>query len=65
MEKLLTIKEAAALMKVSQHTITRLVNEAEVMPRRARWKEKRDYVNLAPSSSAKRIIRILPSALMQ
>ena len=65
MEKLLTIAEAAGFLSVSEATIYRLIEEAETMPRISRWKEKRDFVNLAPASSIKRKIRILPSALLQ
>jgi len=64
-EKLLTIAEAATYLSVSEATIYRLIEEAETMPRLSRWKEKRDFVNLAPASSIKRKIRILPSALLQ
>lgn len=65
MEKLLTVSEAAEILAVSTATIYKLVEEAETMPRISRWKEKRDFVNLAPATSIKRKIRILPSALLQ
>lgn len=60
---LLTIKEAAAALKVSRRHIDRLIDEADAYPKTARWKFGKELVDLTPSSSTKRTIRIRQSAV--
>jgi len=62
MKKFLTMKEAAATFGVSVRHIINLIDEAQTTPRTARWKEKRDFIDLTPAGSARRTIRILPQA---
>ena len=61
--KLFTIQEAADFMGVSRRHVQTLVDEAQDNPKIARWREKRDFVDLTPAGSARRTIRIIPEAL--
>ena len=63
MHKLLTPQEAADAMGVSRKHIDRLIDEAQTCPRVAKWREKRDFVDLSLAGSKHRCIRILPEAL--
>lgn len=56
---LLTIEEAAKALKVSRRHIDRLIAEADSCPKKARWKNGRDFIDLTPFSSTKRVIRIV------
>ena len=55
---LLTVKEAAAALKVSSRHIQRLIAEADACPRTARWKFGRELIDLTPANSARRTIRV-------
>ena len=63
MKKLLTIKQAADLMGVSRRHVDRLIDEAQTCPKIAKWREKRDFVDLSLAGSAHRCIRVCPDAL--
>ena len=63
MTKLLTIKEAADLMNVSRRHVQNLITEAKVMPKKAKWKQNREFVDLTPMGSKYQTIRINPEAL--
>ena len=63
METLLTIQQAADRMGVSRSHVQRLVDEAQTCPKTARWREKRDFIDLSLAGSKLRIIRIIPRAL--
>ena len=63
MTTLLTIQQAADALGVSRRHVQNLIEEAQTTPRIARWKEKRDFVDLTPAGSIRRTIRILPQAL--
>ena len=63
MQSLLTIKQAADVLGVSKNTVLRLIDQAQTSPRTAKWKEKRDFVDLTPAGNVRRIIRVLPQAV--
>ena len=63
MAYLLTIKEAAEALGVSRRHIQRLIDEAQVSPKTAKWKERRDFFDLSISGSKRQLIRITPSAV--
>ena len=63
METLLTIQQAADALGVSRRHVQRLVDEAQVSPKTAKWKERRDFLDLSISTSKQKTIRIMPSAL--
>ena len=63
MTTLLTIQQAADLMGVSRKHVDRLIDEAQTCPKVAKWREKRDFVDLSLAGSAYRCIRIMPEAL--
>jgi|GEM_PF-2137156 len=54
---LVTPKDAAAAMGVSERHIQRLIQEADV-DRRSRWRFGREIVDLTPKGSARRTLRI-------
>lgn len=58
----LTMKEAAEMMNVSYWTVKALVDEAYVS-KKSKWKEGREFINLATLTAKRRIIRIRSSAL--
>ena len=60
---MLTVKEAADVLGVSQRHIIRLIDEADTTPKTARWKFGRELIDLTPSTSRSRTIRVNPSAL--
>ena len=47
MTTLLTINQAADLMGVSRRHVERLIDEAQTCPKIAKWREKRDFVDLS------------------
>lgn len=53
-----TIAEAAKRLGVSEKHIRRLVDEADAMPRRSRWRWGRELINLAPAGSSRRTVRV-------
>ena len=55
---LLTIKEAAAALRVSRRHIDKLIEEATVTPKTARWKFGKELVDLTPAGSTLRTIRV-------
>ena len=55
---LLTIKEAAAALKVSRRHIDNLIHEADTTPKTARWKFGKELVDLTPAGSTRRTIRV-------
>ena len=55
---LLTVKEAAAALKVSSRHIQRLIEEADTTPKTSRWKFGKQLKDLTPTQSARRTIRI-------
>jgi hypothetical protein len=63
MPTLLTIQQAADAMGVSRRHVERLIDEAQACPKIAKWREKRDFVDLSPAGSKLRTIRIIPEAL--
>jgi len=60
--RLLTIQEAADIMGVSYHTIRRLVDDAYANKKSA-WRIGREIIDLTPSTSKLRTIRIDPQAV--
>ncbi len=63
MNTLLTIQQAADLMGVSRRHVDRLIDEAQTCPKVAKWREKRDFVDLSLAGSSHRCIRVCPDAL--
>ena len=63
MTTLLTPQQAADAMGVSKYVVERLINDAQTCPRTAKWREKRDFIDLTPAGNVRRIIRIMPQAL--
>ena len=59
---MLTIKQAAEEMGVSYYVVRDLVNEALDNPKKARWKEGRDFIDFSTLTAKKRLIRIRPEA---
>jgi hypothetical protein len=60
---MLSIKQAAVAMGVSYDVVRDLVSEAIANPKKARWKEGREFVDLSTLKAKKRLIRIRPSAV--
>ena len=58
MNTLLTIQQAADLMGVSRRHVDRLIDEAQTCPKIAKWREKRDFVDLSLAGSSHRCIRV-------
>ena len=63
MTNLLTINQAADLMGVSRRHVERMIDEAQTCPKIAKWREKRDFVDLSTAGAKHRCIRVLPDAL--
>ena len=59
---MLTIQQAAEAMGVSYYAVRDLVNEALENPKKARWKEGREFVDYSTLKAKKRLIRIRPEA---
>lgn len=60
---LLTVREAASALGVSESHIKRLIREAET-DRRSRWRFGRELVDLAPSGAQRRMVRINVNAVV-
>ena len=63
MSTLLTIQQAANALGVSRRHVQRMIDEAQVSPKTAKWKERRDFIDLSLSTSKHQTIRITPAAL--
>ena len=63
MTTLLTIQQAADAMGVSRRHVDRLIDEAQTCPKIAKWRERRDFVDLSIAGSKHRCIRVRPDAL--
>ena len=59
---MLSIKQAAEAMGVSHYVVRDLVNEALDNPKKARWKEGREFIDFSTLKAKKRLIRIRPEA---
>lgn len=60
---MLSIKQAVVVIGVSYDVVHDLVNEAINNPKKSRWKEGREFIDLSTLKVKKRLIRIRPSAL--
>ena len=60
---LLTPKEAASAMGVSINHVRRLIEEADAMGKRARWRHGKEIIDLSPINSVRRTLRISMSAV--
>jgi hypothetical protein len=54
---LVTVKDAARALGVSERHVQRLVQEADV-DRRSRWRFGREIIDMTPKGSARRTLRI-------
>ena len=61
---LLTINEAAQVMGVSRNHVRRLVDEADVLGKKARWRFGREIIDLSPVDAMRRTLRINMSAVL-
>lgn len=61
---LLTPKEAAAAMGVSINHVRRLIDEADSLGKRARWRHGKEIIDLSPVNSVRRTLRISMSAVL-
>ena len=61
---LLTPKEAADAMGVSYQHIRRLIDEADALGKRARWRHGKEIIDLSPVDSVRRTLRIKVSAVL-
>lgn len=59
---LLTIREAADALGVSQSHIKRLIREAELP--KSRWRFGRELVDLAPKAAQRRMVRVNINAVV-
>lgn len=62
--QLLTINEAAEAMGVSRNHVRRLVEEADVLGKKARWRYGREIVDLSPVDAVRRTLRINIAAVL-
>lgn len=62
--QLLTINEAAKAMGVSRNHVRRLVEEADVLGKKARWRYGREIVDLSPVDAVRRTLRINIAAVL-
>jgi excisionase family DNA binding protein len=62
--QLLTINEAAQAMGVSRNHVRRLVEEADVLGKKARWRFGREIVDLSPVDAVRRTLRINLAAVL-
>jgi hypothetical protein len=62
--QLLTINEAAKAMGVSRNHVRRLVEEADVLGKKARWRYGREIVDLSPVDALRRTLRINIAAVL-
>ena len=63
MRQLVTIREAAEAMGVSERHIKRLIHEADV-DRKSTWRHGREIINLSTRCAARRTLRINLSAIL-
>lgn len=63
-QRLLTLKQAAEVLGVSYNTVKRLVDEADLMPRKSRWKHNKEIIVLSPKDAQRRILRINIKAVL-
>ena len=61
---LLTPKEAAVAMGVSINHVRRLIDEADSLGKRARWRHGKEIIDLSPINSVRRTLRISMSAVL-
>ena len=61
---LLTINEAAQVMGVSRNHVRRLVDEADVLGKKARWRFGREIIDLSPVDAVRRTLRINIAAVL-
>ena len=61
---LLTPKEAADAMGVSYQHIRRLIDEADALGKRARWRHGKEIIDLSPVDSVRRTLRIKVSTVL-
>ena len=64
MSPLLTKKQAATALGVSLRHIYTLIEEADAMPKKARWKFGRELINLSPRNASRRTLRINLEAVL-
>ncbi len=62
--QLLTINEAAQVMGVSRNHVRRLVEEADALGKKARWRYGREIVDLSPVDAVRRTLRINIAAVL-
>lgn len=60
---LLTVKEAADALNISERQIKRLIQEAD-RNRKSRWRFGRELVDLAPLHSQRRMVRVNINAVV-
>jgi excisionase family DNA binding protein len=60
---LLTIREAADALGVSERHIKRLIHEAD-LPGKSRWRFGRELVDLAPHGAQRRMVRVNVNAVV-
>jgi excisionase family DNA binding protein len=61
---LVTIKEAARVLGVSEAHVKRLIHEADIN-RKSRWRFGREIIDLTPIGSERRTLRINVDAVLQ
>ena len=61
---LFTINEAAEAMGVSRNHVRRLIEEADVLGKKARWRYGREIVDLSPVGAIRRTLRINVAAVL-
>ena len=59
----LTITQAARAMGVSRRHVERLIEDAQASPKTAKWKERREFIDLSRAGSKHQTIRINPDAI--
>ncbi|MFZ9655411.1 MAG: helix-turn-helix domain-containing protein [Limnohabitans sp.] len=62
---LLTVKDAAEVLGVSHMHLKRLIHEADVSPRKSRWRFGREIVDMTPVGSVRRTLRININAIAE
>ena len=63
-QRLLTIKQAAEALGISQRLIYRLIEEADINPRRSRWKHNKEIITLSTKDALRRTLRININAVV-
>ena len=59
---LLTVKEAAEALDISDRHIKRLIHEADAN-RKSRWRWGRELIDLSPAGSSRRTVRVNVAAV--